>query len=388
MTSADILDRLAKAVLLESDDAAIRIHANYAPQSGWESKVAPPTYAAQRDGTRYHFEQRWSPNGEPIDVVVLDSIQSQAGRPERALLPHVRELGLPLLILRAELEDRTVEVSNLDAPHRSRDAYFLDSELDGVAFDKTSVGKALGAAGMDNATPFLRYAPYDLVYGTWDSHRGKRLPTKFPRVVTSEMLGWDVLKGKKAATKGDPLNLPGTDMVPLREWRPDLETKNKKATEEKLSELGHGMIPVSPDEATGGVSVRRITRQAVVSLTGLGGLHLPTENGSVDREGRVALAALALLADRLAFARAGLHLRSGADLVLQSERIEWVQRGDATEPLDLDLAAARRVFEHARDELSRAGVRWDPEPLVLAPNNRLQEIIEKTFYVAELDATG
>lgn len=383
-----VVGRLEAAVSLEGLDVAIRIHAAYAPQAGASAKVFPPSYIATSDGTRYHFEERWGPDGERVSVVVLDSIQSQANRAEAALHDQAEQLGLPQVIMRTEVDGRPVTVSSLQAPHRSRDAYFLDSEVNGIRFDDTEVGSALANAMPGDATAFLRYAPYDLVYGVWDSHRGKRIAIRYPRVVTSEMLGWHVLKGKKAATKTDPNNLPGDSKVGVQEWRPALATKNKKNEQEKLSELGHGMIPVAPAETTGGVQVRSITRDAVISLTGLAALRFPTESGAADIAGRTALAALALLADRLAFARGGVNLRSGADLVLIDESIEWVQTGNRTELFDLDVSTAREVLSEARRRLQEAGIAWDADPVVLTPSPRLQSVIEQTFLVPELDATA
>lgn len=267
MSVADIFDRLERAASLESEDAAIRIHAEYAPQAGPAAKVFPPTYLPV-DGTRYHFEER-SEDGERVSVVILDSIESQANRAERALMNEAVDLGLTQIVLEVELADRTIRISNLDAPHRSRDAYFLDSEIDGTPFDQTDVGQALRSVTVDDATPMLRYAPYDLVYGVWDSHRGQRVPVKFARAYTSEMLGWHTVPGKRAATKGDQLNLPGRSTVPTSDWRPDMVSGQKKKAEVKLSEVGHGMVPGQPDDEIGGVSVRSITREAVLSLTSL-----------------------------------------------------------------------------------------------------------------------
>lgn len=380
-----LIDRLERAVSLESDDAAIRIHAEYQSLGGPTAKVFPPTYLPS-DGSRYLFEERWGEEDQRVKVVLLDSFQSQANRVEAALRGHAEELGLPQLVMEADLGDRTVRVSSLDAPHRSRDAYFLDSEQeDGTPFDKTDIGKALNSVSAEDATAALRYAPYDLVFGVWDSHRGKRIAMKFPRSYSSEMIGWDASAGKRGATKGDPLNLPGQSTVPLSEWRPETETGQKKKTDVKLSELGHGMIPGQPEEEIGGVSVRSITRDAVISLTGLSRFSFPVDGGDATSAGRTVLAALALLGDRMAFAGAGLHLRSGSDLVLLSERVEWVRRGGDAETFELSVADAREVLVTARDRLQEAGIPWSGEPVVLRPSERLSEVIKQTFTVTTLD---
>lgn len=383
MSVADIFDRLERATILESEDAAIRIHAEYAPQAGRTTKVFPPTYLPA-DGTKYHFEERWE-GDERVTVVMLDSIQSQANRAERALLDEAASLGLPQILLEAELADRTVRISNLDAPHRSRDAYFLDSEVDGIPFDQTPVGQALRSVTADDATSALRYAPFDLVYGVWDSHRGQRVPVKFPRNYTSEMLGWHAVAGKRAATKGDQLNLPGNSAVSTKEWRPSMTSGQRKKAQVELNELGHGMIPGQPDAEAGGVSARSITRGAVLSLTGLARLHFPVADGDATSVGRAALAAIALLGDRLAFARAGLNLRSGSDLVLVSDQMEWVQTGGVTEPLELSAAEARELLSMASERLASAGIAWSAEPVLVQPSGRLRKVIEETFYVPDLD---
>lgn len=384
-----IFDRLARAVTLESDDAAIRITAHYEPQGGRGTKVAPPTYLPAADSKhKYHIEPRWDVDGEEADVVLLDSIQSQANRAEAALLTEAEALGLPQILLEVQLEDRTIRISSLSAPHRSRDAYLLDSEIDGVAFDKTEIGQLLNRVTADDATAALRFAPYDLSYGVWDSHRGKRVALRFPRVYTSELVGWHPLVGRRAATKSDPLNLPGKDQVPTKEWRPEMASAQAKKAQTALSELGHGMVPSQPSEEAGGVSVKRIERRAVLSLTGLAALRFPNDGHPTDTEGRVALAAVALLGDRLAFARPGVSLRSGCDLALLDETVEWVQSGGRTEMFELTPDAARELLTEARDRLASVGIAWSGEPIRVSPTPRLQEIIARTFYVADYADQG
>lgn len=386
MSEAEQLyERLAAAVMLRSDDAAIRIRASYQPQAGPDAKVFPPTYM-ERNGTRYHFERRWSAAESPVEVVILDSYQSQANRCEAALDREADGLGLPRLVLRHSINGNEIRVSSLLAPHRSRDAYFLDALVDGRPFDDTQVGMELDRATLDDLTPFLRYVPTDLVYGVWDSHRGKRMALKFARSYTSEMLGWEPQPGKRAATKGDPLNLPGNDTVDYREWRPVGTSKKSKDAQKKLSELGHGMIPNEPDERIGGVAVRSISRLGVLSLTGLARLSFSGDD--LNRAGRTMLAALGLLGDRLAFGGSGLHLRSGCDLVLETEQIEWVQRGGRTEPLELGQDGAMALFDLARQRLERAGVVWSREPIVLTPSKPLAEAIAATMTARGVDDAG
>lgn len=419
MDATSLLERIQRAVMLESDDAAIRIHAEYEPQAGPTAKVFPPTYLPSNGSLRYHQEERWTAEGERVTVIVLDSYQSQANRCEAAILSRREQLGLPHLVMEATIEDtsagtrREVRVSSLEAPHRSRDAYFLDSAIGQTQFDETEVGSSLRAASAHNATPFLQFAPYDLIYGVWDSHRGAKIALKFPRSYTSEMLAWDPIVGDRAATKGDPLVMPGDSEIDLQQWRPDWVSKDRKKP--TLSKIGHGMVPGTlgtfrgrDERPTGpggsaegapqggrgsarkndrqptapGVSARRVTREAVLSLTGLARFRFPAPGGDLTMEGRTALAALALLADRLAFGGAGLHLRSGADLRLLSERVEWVGRGDLREAFELEPPDAERLFRLAVSELSGRGLSWSPTTITVHPQSRLLEEMRKSFQPA------
>ena len=264
--------------------------------------------------------------------MILDSYQSQANRAEAVLKRRARELRLPeiVVVIPISSQDRRERISSLDAPHRSRDAYFLDSELNGAPFDETAVGRALlGTTSSNNATAFLRYAPYDLVYVVWDSHRGCRTPLRFPRAYTAEMIGWEVLPGARAATKGDPLNL-AKETVDRHDWRPSGTTQQRKKEQTDLSELGHGQVPTAPNPEAGGVSVRSIQRDAILSLTSLARYSFPIDDGDVTVEGRTCLATLGLLADRIAFAGAGLHLRSGGSVRSQTTGPLLASRSPAT----------------------------------------------------------
>ena len=174
--SDEIIDRLATALALDGDDAAIRVHAEYEPLAGPEAKVFRPTYI----GPTYHVEERWTQDGERVTVCVLDSYQSQANRVEEALKQEAQQLGLPQLVLETEVEGRPVRLSNFDTPHRSRDAYFVDSVLGGERFDRSELGKALELVDARNATAAMRHFPLDLVLGVWDPTGGSGWPPSSP----------------------------------------------------------------------------------------------------------------------------------------------------------------------------------------------------------------
>ncbi|GJF33649.1 hypothetical protein KNE206_63490 [Kitasatospora sp. NE20-6] len=392
-----LYERLAEAASGLSTDGGIRITARYEPVAGVGAPVAPPTVKVKQkdpatgrekdtDGPGHLFEDRWI-GGESARVVLLDQRQSQANRCETALLEAVDqgEVLVPHLALHLTAEGRALRMTNLDAPHRSRDAYFRDAtDESGTKFDDTALGRALRDAGTGDVRAFLASAPTDLVYGLWDSHRKRRVQLKVPRAYTSEMVGLHPLSGKRAAGRLDVWNFPG-DTVELTAdgWRPVEGTGKKgKGKTLKASAVGHGMIP--PVEGLGGVTVRAIERNASLAPAGLRALRFGDAPREYVRAARALLAALALLGDRLAFAAPAVRLRSGCDLLLVSERIEWVGRGRegvaVTEPLELETAAqALELFAFARARAEEAGLVWAKEPVRLWPNVQVQQAIERSF---------
>ncbi|WP_367435022.1 type I-G CRISPR-associated RAMP protein Csb1/Cas7g [Streptomyces celluloflavus] len=386
----DVYERLLAAASMQSGDGAIRIASHYEPLGGPGEKVFPPA-VTEKGGKepRYLVEPRYV-DDEPVDVVCLDQVQSQANRCEVALLKAIGrgELFLPHLELSTVAHGMPVRVTSLEASHRSRDAYFRDSEdSDGTAFDETEAGAELRDARDRDAGPYLRLAPSDLAYGVWDSHRKRRIQVRIARAYQSTMIGVAPLIGVRAAGRVDPLNLAGKDVVELSgsSWSPTAGKNAAKGTKTaKMSELGHGMIP--PSEGLGGVSVKAVQRNATLSLAKLAGMRFGEASEEFAATARALVAAIALLGDRLAFAAPALSLRSGCDLVMVSERIEWVRRGHDGSPQGeaLELSTAREaleLFRVAEQRAREAGLEWAREALVVRPNASLQQAIEKSFVV-------
>jgi CRISPR-associated protein Csb1 len=382
----DLYARLLAAASLRSEDSALRMVAEYEPLGGPGAPISPPT--AIEAGARvpgHLVEERWVA-GERAEVVLLDQQQSQANRCETGLSDAVQqgEVFVPHLELATEVFGQPLRLTSLEAPHRSRDAYFRDSlDADGQSFDATQVGQALRDARAD-MRPYLEWVPTELAYGVWDSHRKRRVQVKVPRAYTSHMFGLRPLQGKRAAGRTDPWNLPGEKVaVSATGWTSLEGAKPAKGTPTAtMSELGHGMIP--PTIALGGVSVQAVQRQASVSMAQLAALRFGDAPKEYAAAGRALVAALALLGDRLAFAAPGLRLRSGCDLVLVHERLEWVQRGrdgaPVTEALEISSPEeALELFRLALEAAREAGVKWADEPVVVRPTPGLQQAIEKSF---------
>jgi CRISPR-associated protein Csb1 len=387
---ATLYERLAGASSLETEFAAIRFRARYEPAAGPGSKLSPPTYPVEGDRqTPYLFEDR-RVGEHDRRAVLLDSRQAQANRCEEALAEAVRDgrIWIPHIRLDVETHGRHILITSLTAPHRSRDAYFRDAaDPDGTPFDETEAGAALAACTPEDATPLYRYAPTDLIYGVWDSHRGLRLAARFPRVYTSELVGWEPREGVRAAGRFD-LITSGQQRVKLNgaEWEPD------PAGSKKLSQLGLGSIP--PTTRTergapvpGGVTVEAVERLGILSFPAIARIRLGGSNAQA-KAGRALLAALAILGDRLAFGGPGLFLRSGCDLLKVSEEVAWVGFGGHTEAIEIDAPAAVALYAFARERAAEAGLALNEAPITLRPKPNLQRAIDAAFFAGIEEREG
>ena len=365
--------------LSDTEWAAARITAAYQPSGGPGSRVFPPTFpTTETDPSPYLMEERVH-DGEVRRATVLDQVPAQANRCEEAEALAWRQgvVRMPMLRL-VHRGASSFELTGLDAPHRAFDAYWRDSRLDGAKFDSTEIGQALLNSSLTDATALLEYDPGTLVYGGWNSHRKGR-QAKFPRIYSSEMIGWDPVVGVRRAGRMDPANLTGSRTGEGDEWSYSPMADKKK--DSKLSEIGHGNI--APSTTHGGVTITEATRTAVLSLTATRRIRF----GSLDRAAadaaHVLLAAFGLLGDRLAFGQAGLWLRSGCDLVTQSETLEWIGRGGTTEQFSLSPHGAVQLYDEALRAAQAAGVPLHLETVELTPSEPLAEALDFSLTKAE-----
>ena len=410
---------MAKAVLdygklkraVAGEFHAIRAIVDLKPAGGEEDKIFPPTYQGTNNNPVYAFETRIV-NGEKVDCVLLDSVQSQANRMEMALLNWHRRSEKPPFPL-VQIDFRGTEVdwvgvfTVLEAPHRIADAYFLACELEGKPFrsprkpeEGSEIGKIIENARPDNATGLFGICPTALIFGMWDSHSKGVLGAKFQRVITSEVIGIGVTEdGKRAESRIDPLikvageslrakiEENGTwSMVDASEGDKDTKTKDKKA--KRLSEIGLGNITPTLNP-TGGVSVSHARQIAVISLTALRHLQFPIE-GRLEEEintiARNVLAAFSLCALTLLW-KDGFSLRSRCELVPAEEPLLMLLAPRREEVFSLDFKAAETIFQEAVGEAKKAGLPWPTEGvqgpwkngiLTLKPDKNLVKAIKES----------
>jgi CRISPR-associated protein Csb1 len=322
--------------------AAIRLRQHLQPTGGPGDKIFPPTYA----GGVYAIEQRRVGN-ETIDVVLLDSVQSQANRLELALQQAYDDgrLQFPLLLVdfSGKLpKDDIQRITALEAPHRIADAIFRDSMFNGLPFrpppksmnvpkgrEKCSPeGERFAAANVRNATALFELCPTALIFGVWDSTgAGGGLGNKFARVLVSEIVGLNAVFGSRTSSRVDPLKIEKCDVyedAETGEWTVDparakkerdkegkdipVPFKRKKADKGKPSELNHGNVtpdlvryslekpinipdPLRPDDilrdgnvAVGGVTITEAVQTTVLSLPGLRRLQFPDDAGKITND--------------------------------------------------------------------------------------------------------
>lgn len=377
----ELLDRLTAACAGKGNDAMITFRAELQPDDP-SAKVAPPTYpegSKTADGhqTQYVLEERLV-DGTPHPTVLLDSVQSQANRIEEAL-DQAREAGtidLPAFVVTTHVDaDRTVSISSLRAPHRYADAYLQNSLLDGSPLDKSEVGRRMQLATAEDVRALYEYSPESLIYGAWNSHRKGR-QAKFARVYRSEIIGVDPLVGSRRAGRMDPENLAG-QVKPTPDGGWEFASGSEKVKGGKLSERGLGNI--APQEGPGGVTVSRALRLGSLSLAGVRRLRFGDAAVDAAVAARTTLVALALLGDRLAFGQPSIWLRSGCDLIVVRESIEFLRRGGTREDVDLGGDGGYELFTAARDRATSLGIPMSATTTVLEAGKPLADAIRYAY---------
>ncbi len=403
--------------------AAFRSRVTLQPAGGEGDKVFPPTYS----GAVYATEKRRLPGrDDPVECVLLDSVQSQANRIEEALQDAVDEGRIQIPVIEVDFSEIPVvepgqkaeglfepigRVTSLEAPHRVADAILRDSEKDGIPFRETPAGKKIGFANLRNATPLFEICPTALLLGLWDSTGPKGgLGTKFQRALVSEIIGVDASYGTKTSSRIDPLAIRKDAALiyetPDRGWTlsPEEAAQEKKkpilkGKDGKPSEANHGNIVPSLSDVSrdgqplaGGVTIAYAEQMTVISLPALRRLQFPVNgkvSADVNNAGRTVLAALGLCGAVLAAER-GLDLRSRCVLWPTAPLIwELLDRpGKPAESIELDADTAIKLLTEAVAQAKKAGLAWMEEPLKLKPAKKLVELVRKSQELAIVSGEG
>lgn len=403
--------------------AAFRCVTEYQPAGGAGDKVFPPTY----EGGKYAVETRII-NGQSVDCVLLDSVQSQANRMELALLEiwrtmenGKRRVKLPIIVARFDSNKlkKKFTVTSLDAPHRVADAIFRDSLLKGanVKFRESDNGRVLDTADVHNATGLFGLCPTALIFGLWDS-AGPRggLGAKFQRALVSEIIGYGAMAGVKTSSRIDPAGIEkrsgpvfrteegGWTLDPTKAvkvgGKPALYGLNKgklvpfdaKSTGDipekgRPSLLNHGNV--TPGITAGGFTIDKAVQTTVLSLSALRRLRFPlngsaTSDAPVDNAGRTALAALGIAAATLA--RADVDLRSRCQLFPQQQPVWQLLDTPGATPKQFSLTTDQAVelLNTAIEEAKSEKLPWEGE-IELTPSDELVELVRRSQELASAE---
>lgn len=399
---------------VEGTSVALRSRVTLHPAGGPGDKVFPPTYnASGRAETKYAFEERVL-DGEKREVVLLDSVASQANRLELALLEgwEAGELRFPNPFVDFTDEPELADIgrlTSLEAPHRIMDAIFRDSLLDGQRFRNSGVGRAVTDAQPKNATGLFVYAPASLLFGVWDSTGPKGgLGSKVQRALVSEIVGVDAVPGVKVSSRIDPLQIEKNAATVFKHreqneaWTLDtskaLLDKNgtpqpvgKGNDQGRPSQINHGNVTPSVDTTAGGVTISHALQTTVISLAALRRLRFPSgvdgETLPPDQRRRAEVAArtaLAALGVAALVYQDDYDLRSRCILVPDhAPSVELVPRdGSAPAIVEVDRGTAQRILHRAADEAQESGIGWHDGEIRLVPHAELVDLVKRSRDVA------
>ncbi|MCA9200502.1 MAG: type I-U CRISPR-associated protein Cas7, partial [Planctomycetales bacterium] len=306
-----------------------------------------------------------------------------------------KKLSVPLVevdFTELELLDPIGKITSLQAPHRIADAILRDSELDGVAFRKSDIGKQIDNVSNRNATPLFELCPTALIFGVWDSTGPKGgLGAKFARAMVSEIIGYDAAFGVKTGSRRDPLQIrAGAKVVIEKDGYKLAGEKAKKAV--SPSEVNHGNIPPTIDSNAGGVTISHAEQTVVISMPAFRRLRFPV-NGEYkpeyDDAARVVLVSLSLVAATLA-AESGLDLRSRC-VLWPTQTMKWellVKPGATPELVEVSSADAIKLYEEAVKAATDAGLPYRTDPVSLKPGKSLTALLQESQNIAAATSAG
>ncbi|MCP9455415.1 MAG: type I-U CRISPR-associated RAMP protein Csb1/Cas7u [Nitrospira sp.] len=406
MSEALSLETLQQAV--RGSAAAFRCRRRLQPAGGQGDKVFPPTFA----GAVYAIEERRVPGrDQPVQCVLLDSVQSQANRMELALQEALDagKIELPVLVVdfteysptgdveadkkAGRLIDAIGKITSLQVPHRLADAILRDSQVNGTDFRRSEKGRALNTVSLANATPLFELCPTALLFGMWDSTGPKGgLGPKFERAVVSEIVGigaqvGDLLRG----VRKDPFE--ASKKVPIIknsafDWKVSDDPKAKDVV--APSAVNHSSVPFptirdrkTEENHYSGVTIEYAEQVTTLSLICLRRLRFPLNgeaNTEVDVAARTVLTALGLCAATLAF-ESGMGLRSRC-LLWPEGAMEWElleQPGEPAKRYRLTSQEAVDVLKQAVGIAKQKGLPWRKDPLPpLKPSPELLELVRRS----------
>jgi CRISPR-associated protein Csb1 len=215
---------------------ALRSSIELQPIDGPNGRVFPPTYPPPEGSSSKHARHvvETLRNGE--NRVLVDSVASQANRQEAALIA-ARDAGqMDFADIRVDLSRSDAGIDGLwatEMPHRLSDAILRDSEIDGVPFAKSAVGRRILSATLADLSVILETSPTTLLFGCWFSQHNLPRPLKIQRSTASEIWALNAVLGQAVASRIDPLGIERIQLyeAPDGDWT----ALEDKAVKERIS---------------------------------------------------------------------------------------------------------------------------------------------------------
>jgi CRISPR-associated protein Csb1 len=283
-------------------------------------------------------------------------------------------------------------LSATEMPHRLSDAILRDSEIDGVTFGRSEVGKRILSATAADLSPLIEASPTTVLYGCWFSQHKLPKPLKIQRSVTSEIWADDAVLGKAVGSRIDPLGIEklqlfeaknGGDRTALAEKAVQSKGSPKPHKKKRPSEVNHGNI--APDIRDQGITASIVTLRWALPLAAIRRLHFG--GGDRDRAGQAYVVALGLLARVLDHA-AGYSLRSRCDLIgAGAVTIDVIDGDGAMTSRAVSKDEALKLLRQAEDGMRKAGLKLH-QKIIAKPSQKLIDLIAANRLRQELDGDG
>ncbi|MDG6934381.1 MAG: type I-U CRISPR-associated protein Cas7 [Nitrososphaerota archaeon] len=300
------------------------------PIAGKGSVIFPPTFAGEQgEEVKPDYVIDSTPDG---DIVLLDSVESQANRIEKLFMPPdgpYRNL-VPQIEISVRNKDKDTTINLIEAPHRIADALVRFSDL------KERAGKALMQVEQKNDyTEIARISPFSLLFGTWDSRGISGGRVKIPRAFASTVRGYNTYRLHRGYAY--------TPAVRLYMGQDEVEEALEQTGNRGLSKVGMAQVPGTV--AQGGVIVKGdIVRESILSFVSLRNIRATNEEDTKRLRRYIASLGLLCLVSPLP-----AEYRSGCALVPEpgGETFEVVFSDGSRQPASLSLDKARQLAEEA-----------------------------------------
>lgn len=394
---------------------AVVMQSELEPATGPGGVIAPPTYAADRDGATAKFaytdeapipaadEDGWFRNfvkdgsGQPRRAarVVVNSLAAEAGACETALYYQQQRLGvaLPAFIVSGEeagsdristyvaaskqakdmasdydrdqlREALSTTVSSWEMAHRQADAWIRYSEEDGEQL-WTGTGttkKIIQSIGLKDGETTFTYSPNSAIYGAWLSS-GTPVRQAIPRAYASEINGYGASPVYRSNVKLDAEG-GASSSSRLELKNSALSTASGKSGKAPAT-YGFGQVPGKNHVA--GFTFELLLRQASISIKALNRFQY-TDTNAASTDKTLAATRVYVLLAMAGHLLSGedLFLRSGCDLVNVEERWAWRRHGQR-QPEQFPVPTLDEVSQalaEALDEANKLGLDF-AEPIQL-----------------------